>query len=58
MAKKLKGEATDGNETVKNNIRANEINNDESRVISHEIDKKVAEWINRLVGPGRLWFER
>jgi hypothetical protein len=57
IAKKLKGEATDGNEIVQNNIRENEVNDDESRTISHEIDKKVAEGIARLVAPGRSWFE-
>jgi hypothetical protein len=57
MARKLKGEATDGNEIVKNNIRENEVNDDESRAISNGINKKVAEEIDRPVGPGRSWLE-
>jgi hypothetical protein len=57
MARKWNGDATDGNEMVKINVRDNEIKDDKSRATSHGIDKKIAEGVNRWVGWGQSQFE-
>jgi hypothetical protein len=57
MARKWNGDAINGGEMGKSNVRENEIKDDKSRAVSHGIDKKVAEGVDRFVRRRRSQFE-